>query len=125
MSLVNGGNDLTEKRPRLRFSQPPSRPDIGMEVGETGRKEEVGLSITHYHFVNGVDVWVTVNPVVGCQHSATDWIVIDNLANVVFVGVDVDAAPEVATFQLVEQNVLVSKQSNPILFTARGVSSWG
>jgi hypothetical protein len=79
MSLVNGGNDLTEKRPRLRFSQPPSRPDIGMEVGETGRKEEVGLSITHYHFVNGVDVWVTVNPVVGCQHSATDWIVIDNL----------------------------------------------
>ena len=79
MSLVNGGDDLTEKRPRLRFPQPSSCPDIRMEVGETGRKEEVGLSITHDHFMNGVDVGVSVNPVVGGQHSSTDWIVIDNL----------------------------------------------
>jgi len=50
-----------------------------MEVGKTWRKEEVGLSVTHDHFMNGVDVWVTVNPVVGGQHATTYWIVIDNL----------------------------------------------
>lgn len=48
-----------------------------------------------------------------------------NLADELFVGFDVNAAPEVAPFQLVQQDVLVPQQGNPVLLTAGGISPGG
>ena len=76
---MNGRDNLSEKRPGLRFSKPPPSPDVGVEVGEAWREEEVGLTVADDDFVNGVDVGVTVHPVVSRQHSSTDGIVFHNL----------------------------------------------
>jgi hypothetical protein len=84
VSLLNSQNDLPKKRPRLRLSQPPPRPDVGVEVGETRREEEVGLPVADDNLVDGVDVGVAVNPEVGRQHAASDRVVVDDLgANLV------------------------------------------
>jgi hypothetical protein len=79
VGLVNSRDNLAEQGPSLRFSQPPSRPDVGVEVCEAWREEEVGLTVADDDFVNGVDVGMPVHPVVSGQHASSDGIVFNNL----------------------------------------------
>ena len=79
MSLLNSQHDLPEQRPGLRLPQPSPSPDVGVEVGEAGREEEVGLPVTDDNFVDGVDVGVAVDPEVSRQHPATYGVVVADL----------------------------------------------
>ena len=76
---MNSRNDLSKEGSGLWLSKAPPCPDVGVEIGETGGEEEVGLTVADDHFVYGIDVGVAVDPVVGRQHASADWIVIHDL----------------------------------------------
>ena len=63
----------------MRFTQSPSCPHIGMEVSGTWWEEEVTKFVPNNHFLQRIDVGVTVHSVVGSPHGLTTGVVSHSL----------------------------------------------
>lgn len=62
---------LPKEPPRLGLPQPPPVPDVGVQVSVGEWEHQVGELVTQQHLVEGVDVRVAVEAVVGRQQRVS------------------------------------------------------
>ena len=66
MCFMHGGDNLPKEYSGMGFPQPPPGPHIRMEVGGAGWEEEVTKFVPNNHFLQRIDMGMTVHTVVGC-----------------------------------------------------------